>query len=117
MGNGSFIFIGSTYAEGAPPSQQAHYVSTKAALSAFARSLAVEMGPKGIRANVIAPGMTVTDMLSGIPDKTKMLAKMNTPLRRLAMPEDVAYAADFLIGVGGRHITGETLRVCGGSLM
>lgn len=117
LGGGSFIFIGSTYAEGIPPSQQAHYVSTKAALSAFARSLAVEMGPRGIRANVIAPGMTLTDMLSGIPDKTKLLAKMNTPLRKLAMPEDIANMAEFLIGIGGRHITGETLRVCGGSSM
>ena len=115
--DGSFIFIGSIFAEGVPPVQQSAYVSAKAALAAFARSLAVEFGPKGIRVNVIAPGMTQTDMLANIPDKTKMLAKMNTPLRRLAEPSDIAEVALFLIGTGGRHISGETIRVCGGIVM
>lgn len=115
--NGSFIFIGSIFAEGTPPVQQSAYVTAKAALAAFARSLAVEYGPKGIRVNVIAPGMTQTDMLATIPDKTKMLAKMSTPLRRLAEPADVAEVARFLVGRGGLHISGETIKVCGGIVM
>lgn len=114
---GSFLFIGSIFSDGVPPTQQSAYVATKAGLTAFARALAVEYGPKGVRSNVIAPGMTQTDMIAKISDKTKMLTKMNTPLRRLAEPSDIAGVAEFLIGPAGRHITGETIRVCGGISM
>jgi 3-oxoacyl-[acyl-carrier protein] reductase len=114
---GSFVFIGSIYADGVPPVQQSAYVVAKAALGALARALAVEYGPKGIRVNVIAPGMTQTDMISNLPDKVKMLTKMQTPLRRLADPQDVANAAEFLVSSRARHITGETIRVCGGIAM
>ena len=116
-GGGSFVFVGSIYADGVPPVQQSAYVVAKAALAAFARALAVEYGPKGIRVNVIAPGMTETDMISALPDKVKMLTKMQTPLRRLAHAQDVADAAEFLLSPRARHITGETLRVCGGIAM
>ena len=116
-GSGSFVFVGSIYADGVPPVQQSAYVVAKAALAAFARALAVEYGPKGIRVNVIAPGMTETDMISALPDKVKMLTKMQTPLRRLAHAQDVADAAEFLLSPRARHITGETLRVCGGIAM
>jgi 3-oxoacyl-[acyl-carrier protein] reductase len=116
-GSGSFVFVGSIYADGVPPVQQSAYVVAKAALAAFARALAVEYGPKGIRVNVIAPGMTETDMISALPDKVKMLTKMQTPLRRLAHAQDVADAVEFLLSPRARHITGETLRVCGGIAM
>ncbi len=115
--NGSFVWLGSIFAEGLPPVQQAAYVATKAAVTAFGRSLAVEYGPRGIRSNIVSPGMTQTEMLSGIPDKTKMLAKMNTPLRKLATVDEVAQVVEFLLGAGGSHITGETIRVCGGIVM
>lgn len=114
---GVFLFIGSIFSDGVPPTQQSAYVATKAGLTAFARALAVEYGPKGVRSNVIAPGMTQTDMIANISDKTKMLTKMNTPLRKLAEPSDIAGVAEFLIGPAGRHITGETIRVCGGISM
>jgi 3-oxoacyl-[acyl-carrier protein] reductase len=114
---GTFTYVSSIFAEGPPPSLQAHYVSTKAALSAFGRSIATEYGNKGIRSNIVAPGMTQTDMISGIPDKTKLLAKMSTPLRKIATPEDIANAVEFLVGDSSGHITGETIRVCGGIAM
>lgn len=114
---GTFTYVSSIFADGVPPSLQAHYVSTKAALSAFGRSIAVEYGSKGIRSNIIAPGMTQTDMIAGIPDKTKLLAKMNTPLRKIATAVDVANAVEFLVGENSSHITGETIRVCGGIVM
>lgn len=114
---GTFTLVSSIFAEGAPPSLQAHYVSTKAALSAFGRAIAVEYGSKGIRSNIVAPGMTQTDMISGIPDKTKLLAKMSTPLRKIATPEDIANTVEFLVGDGSGHISGETIRVCGGIAM
>jgi 3-oxoacyl-[acyl-carrier protein] reductase len=114
---GSLVFIGSIFTDGVPPAQQSAYVATKAALSAFARTLAVEYGPKGVRVNVVSPGMTQTDMISSLPDKVKMLTKMQTPLRRLAEAADIAKAVEFLVGPSALHITGETLRVCGGIAM
>jgi 3-oxoacyl-[acyl-carrier protein] reductase len=114
---GSLVLVGSIFAEGTPPPQQAAYVVAKAALAALARSLAVEYGPKGVRVNVVAPGMTQTDMLAHIPEKTKALARMNTPLRRLGDPNDVAEVVAFLVGPGSRHVSGETIRVCGGLAM
>jgi 3-oxoacyl-[acyl-carrier protein] reductase len=114
---GTFTYVSSMFAEGVPPSMQAHYVSTKAALSALGRSIAVEYGNKGIRSNIVAPGMTQTEMISGIPEKTKLLAKMNTPLRKLATPEDIACTVEFLVSDESGHITGETIRVCGGIVM
>ncbi len=115
--SGSLVFIGSIFTDGVPPPQQAAYVSTKAALSSLARSLAVEYGPKGIRVNVVAPGMTQTDMISNLPEKVKMLTKMQTPLRRLAEADDVAKVVEFLISSAAQHMTGETMRVCGGIAM
>lgn len=115
--SGSFIFLGSIFGQGIPPLQQSPYVVAKAALAAFARTLAVEYGPKGIRVNTVAPGMTQTEMIASIPDKTKLLAKMNTPLRRLAEPNDIAEVIAFLVSPAARHITGITLPVCGGLVM
>jgi 3-oxoacyl-[acyl-carrier protein] reductase len=116
-GSGAFVFLSSIFADGVPPSQQTVYVTVKAGLAAMARSLAVEYGPKGIRVNVVSPGMTQTEMISNIPDKVKMLAKMNTPLRRLADSDDIAATIDFLLSPAARHITGENIRVCGGIVM
>lgn len=116
-GTGSLLFIGSVFVDGVPPVQQSPYVVTKAAIASFARTLAVEYGPKGVRVNVIAPGMTQTDMISNLPDKVKMLTKMQTPLRRLGDPQDVANVAEFLVSARARHITGETIRVGGGITM
>jgi 3-oxoacyl-[acyl-carrier protein] reductase len=114
---GSFVFIGSVAADGIPPPQQADYVVAKSALAALARSLASEYGPKGVRANTIAPGMTATDMIADLPDKAKLLTRMQTPLRQLGVPSDIAAVASFLLSAGAQHITGETVRVCGGAVM
>lgn len=116
-GGGSMVFIGSIYADGTPPVQQLRYTVAKAGLAALARSLAVELGPKGIRVNMVSPGMTKTRMIENIPEKAKMLAKMQTPLRQLADPLDVAHAVAFLLSSSAGHITGETVRVCGGITM
>lgn len=116
-GTGAFVFLSSIFADGLPPSQQTAYVTVKAGLAAMARSLAVEYGPKGIRVNIVSPGMTQTEMISRIPEKVKMLTKMNTPLRRLADAEDVAATIDFLLSSAAKHITGENIRVCGGISM
>jgi 3-oxoacyl-[acyl-carrier protein] reductase len=115
--SGSIVLIGSIFTEGIPPAKQLAYTLAKSALVSMSKSLAVELGPKGIRVNVISPGMTHTEMISDIPDKVKMVAKMNTPLRRLAEPEDIAGVAKFLISKYASHITGESIKVCGGLVM
>lgn len=115
--NGAFVHLGSIFTDGTPPVQQSAYITAKAALNSLTHSLAVEYGPKGIRFNSVNPGMTKTQMISNIPDKVKMLTKMNTPLRNLAEPEDIANSIAFLLGPQAAHITGETLRVCGGIFM
>lgn len=115
--NGSIVHLGSIFTDGTPPVQQSAYITAKAALNSLTHSLAVEYGPKGIRFNSVNPGMTKTQMISNIPDKVKMLTKMNTPLRNLAEPEDIANSIAFLLSPQAAHITGETLRVCGGIFM
>lgn len=114
---GSIVHLGSVFTDGTPPSQQTPYVTAKAALNSLTHALAVEYGPKGIRFNSVNPGMTQTQMISNIPDKVKMVTKMNTPLRKLAEPEDIANSICFLLSPQAAHITGETLRVCGGIFM
>jgi 3-oxoacyl-[acyl-carrier protein] reductase len=115
--SGAIVFLGSIAADGVPPAHQSDYVMAKAALAALARSLAVEYGPKGVRVNVISPGITITDMIVSLPEKAKLLAQMQTPLRRLAEPADIAEVAAFLLNPGARYITGENIRVCGGAVM
>jgi 3-oxoacyl-[acyl-carrier protein] reductase len=116
-GGGSIVTIGSTATDNVPPPRWMPYCIAKAALVSFTKSLAVELGPLGIRVNCVAPGMTETDLIADLPEKAKMLAKVQTPLRRLATPEDVAGAVAFLFGSRAAHVTGEVLRVCGGASM
>jgi len=99
--------------------------SGKAAVDALARSLAAELGPRGIRVNVVAPGLTRTDATdrafggqaaSGQPNPTEMIARM-TPLGRIAEPEDIAGGILMLAADTSRFITGAYLPVSGGILM
>ena len=115
--SGVLVFVGSTVTDGPPPAQQSGYVLAKAALTALARCLAVEYGPSGIRVNVVAPGLTLTSATDSLPVKAQMLARMQTPLRRLADPADVAHVVAFLLSERARHVTGETIRVSGGTVM
>ncbi|MGO8673075.1 MAG: SDR family oxidoreductase [Capsulimonadaceae bacterium] len=116
-GIGRIINIGSIAADATPPINQSAYVVAKSALAALTRSMAAELGPKGITVNLVAPGMTDTTFIGDMPQKARMLAQAQTPLRRLARPEDIADVIAFLAGPGGSYVTGETVRVCGGSMM
>ena len=116
-GRGAVVNVSTVYTDNTPPAQLLPYVMTKAALESATRSLAVEYGPQGFRFNVVSPGMTETQLIADTPEKARLLTKMQTPLRRLALPEDIANGICFLLGDDARHITGETLRICGGSVM
>ena len=115
--NGVIVSIGTIAADNVPPTKMLHYTLSKAALISFSRSLAVEYGPRGIRVNCVSPGMTQTDLIADVAEKAKMMTKIQTPLRRLADPEDIAGVVAFLFSDKAKHITGQNLRVCGGIVM
>lgn len=91
--------------------------SAKAALDAFVRSLAFELGPHGIRVNVIAPGLVETDATAFMSSEQKDTFAQAAPLRRVAMPEDIAGAVLLLASTEARFITGAYLPVNGGTQM
>lgn len=115
--SGVIVNISSIYADNVPPPKLLPYNTVKAALVAFSKSLAVDYGPKGIRVNCVSPGMTETDLIANVPEKTKIVTKMQTPLRRLAATEDVAGVVAFLFSQEASFITGQNIRVCGGFTM
>lgn len=93
---------------------QTCYSATKAAQIGMTRSLAKEMARFNIRINAIAPGIIETGMTSSLPDKHLRQLVKATPLGRIGQPEDVARMAGFLLGEGGRYITGQTMVIDGG---
>lgn len=114
---GAIVNIGSIAADNVPSAGWTAYNLAKAALECLTRCLAAEAGPRGVRVNCVSPGMTQTDFVANVPDRAKMVAAMQTPMRRLAAPEDVAGVVAFLLSDAAAHITGQNVRVCGGLLM
>lgn len=108
---GRIILIGSRTAAGSAGRSQ--YAATKAALVAMARSWAIELAPRGITVNVVAPAATSTPMLMD-PARTSVEPKL-PPIGRYIEPAEVAHAAAFLLGAGADAITGQVLTICGGS--
>ena len=96
---------------------QCNYAASKAALFGFTKSVAREFGSRGITANAIAPGFIETDMTAALDEKTKAALLERIPLNALGKAEDIAEAALFLAGPGGRYITGQVLTVDGGMVM
>jgi len=96
---------------------QANYAAAKAGIIAFSKSLAKEIGSRGITVNVVAPGFIDTDMTRDLPEDAKNGMIGQIALGRLGQPEDIARAVAFLAGPAGAYITGETLHVNGGMYM
>jgi len=93
---------------------QSNYAASKGAINAFTRSLAAEVGPKGITVNAIAPGLITTDMSQGVLAFSDHLVRERIALRRLGQPKDVAPLAVFLCSEAADYITGQVIYVDGG---
>ena len=93
---------------------QANYAATKAGLVGMTKSLAKELGRKGIRVNAVAPGFIISPMTADVPDKVLEIMKEKTPLQKLGEPIDVAYAYLYLASEEARYVNGAVLSVDGG---
>ena len=93
---------------------QANYSASKAGLIGLAKSIAKELGSRGIRANAIAPGFIITDMTAQLSQEVRDEWAQKIPLRRGGTPEDVANAALFLASDLSGDVSGQTIHVCGG---
>ena len=96
---------------------QTNYAATKAGIEGFTRSLAKEIGSRGITVNAVAPGFIETDMTDALPEEQKLALLGQVPLGRLGRPEEIANVVAFLASDQGSYITGETLHVNGGMYM
>ena len=96
---------------------QANYSAAKAGLEGFSRSLAAEIGSRGITVNCVAPGFIATDMTKDLPEEHKANLVSKVPAARLGEPAEIAAAVAFLASDAAGYITGETLHVNGGMYM
>ncbi len=93
---------------------QCNYSASKAGMIGLAKSIAKEMGPRGIRANCIAPGFIITDMTAALPEEVREAWTKQIPLRRGGTPEDVANVALFLASDLSSYVSGQVIHCCGG---
>ena len=96
---------------------QANYAAAKAGIEAFSKSLAKEVGSRGITVNAIAPGYIQTDMTEVISEKVKEQILSQIPLSRFGRPEEISQLVDFLISDEASYITGQTIHINGGLYM
>ena len=92
---------------------QCNYSASKAGLIGLAKSIAKEMGPRGIRANCIAPGFIISDMTAALPEEVREAWIKTIPLRRGGTPEDVAKGALFLASDLSSYVSGQVIHCCG----
>ena len=93
---------------------QCNYAASKAGLIGLSKSIAKEMGARGVRSNCIAPGFIDTDMTSSLPENLRQEWEKQIPLRRGGTPEDVAGVAVFLASDLSAYVTGQVINCCGG---
>ena len=113
-GHGSIVIVSSVHALGGFKGGSA-YAATKGALVAWVRELAIELAPRGIRVNAIAPGLIEVPRYADLPGYTKELGDRMVPLGRIGQPEDVASAVLFLASDAASFVTGHLLVVDGGT--
>lgn len=96
---------------------QCNYSASKAGMIGLAKSIAKELGSRGVRANAIAPGFIITDMTAALSDEVREQWAKQIPLRRGGTPEDVANVATFLASDLSSYVTGQVIHCCGGMNM
>lgn len=96
---------------------QCNYSASKAGMIGLAKSIAKELGSRGVRANAIAPGFIITDMTAALTDEVKAEWAKTIPLRRGGTPEDVANVATFLASDLSSYVSGQVIHCCGGMNM
>lgn len=115
---GAIVFVSSTSGQRGEARHSA-YAASKGAMISYTKSLAAELGPRGVRVNSVAPGWVVTDMTTetlAIPAE-RLKIEGDIPLGRIASPSDIAGAILFLVSDLARHVHGEILNVNGGSVL
>ncbi|MDX1395824.1 MAG: SDR family NAD(P)-dependent oxidoreductase [Gemmatimonadota bacterium] len=114
---GRIVLVSSTAAQRGE-AEHSHYAASKGAVISFTKSIATELGPRGITANAVAPGWVDTEMSRAVlATPAREGIERDIPLRRIAAAEDVAGPIIFLLSDLARHITGEVLNVNGGSVL
>lgn len=96
---------------------QCNYSASKAGMIGLAKSIAKELGSRGVRANAIAPGFIITDMTAALSDEVREQWAKQIPLRRGGTPDDVANVATFLASDLSSYVTGQVIHCCGGMNM
>ncbi|EES51146.1 3-oxoacyl-[acyl-carrier-protein] reductase [Clostridium botulinum] len=96
---------------------QVNYAASKAGVIGMTKSLAKELGARGINVNAVAPGFIETDMTSVLGEKVKEEVKKNIPLKRFGTPEDVAGVVAFLASENSNYVTGQVINIDGGMVM
>lgn len=114
-GFGRVILLGTSAILGAPPPKMLAYVTAKMALWGFCKGLALEIGPFGATANLVSPGLTMTDLTRDWSPRMQLAEAQRTPMRRLALPSDTASLIRFLLSEDASFITGANLPVTGGA--
>jgi 3-oxoacyl-[acyl-carrier protein] reductase len=127
-GRGSIVNMSSAVVD-SPGAGVGAYAMTKAGVSQLTKTLAVELGARGVRVNAVAPGITVTAMTArhytradGTIDEDRRAARLASlralsPMNAVGVPEDIAYAVRYLLSDAARFVTGQVLRVNGGAMM
>jgi 3-oxoacyl-[acyl-carrier protein] reductase len=115
---GSIVFVSSTAGQRGEARHSA-YAASKGALISYTKSLAEELGPRGVRVNCVAPGWVETDMAAGTLSQPgrRLEIEREIPLGRVASPSDIAGPILFLVSDLARHVQGEILNVNGGSVL